>query len=239
MTGPVVITTAPVAEPADLHRRILTIDGTTAAGRNTLGRTIAYEYGAWRLYTGLTVRSAADALTRDAGLEPRAFAEQFVHQPGVGGWDAMLSHPGGARPDLWDRSLDATLRTVSTVQAWRDVFVGIHRAIIRDFRDAGNPLIVIGHDTAKILAPDAFAHVGLTADYTTRSRRRERQFHNFPNRSTLVGPLTDQGQAMRDHLRGRDHAIVIDSTYVTREQVAEIAIRHIGDIAQRTNGDAR
>jgi len=230
------IVSVPVALPSDLDDRIVTIDGPVAAGRSTLARSIAYEYGTHLLDTDLTLHAAAAALTRNPSLEPAVFAAQFVHQPGFGTRPAALTHPEDAQPDLWDGAFDDARRAVRADPAWCATFAYIHGVIIKDIRDAGDPMVVVGRDIAITLAPDAFAHVYLTAGYNTRSRRRETQFWGLPHRSTGVGLLTETDTAVRKHLRGLDRAILVDSTYCTRGDVVEIVVRHIGDVARASGG---
>jgi len=221
------------AVPAALSGRIMTIDGPTAAGKTTAGRTLAPAYRARMLDTGLTYRSAAHALTRNPGLEPADFAQGFVHRPGISGRGrgAKLTHPCGTTPDLWDKSLADALRAVSADPAWRATITGIHRAIIHDTLNAETAMIVIGRDTATALAPDAVVHVFLTADQATRATRRSEEFRNAPHRSIRVGDPTHVDDQTRAHLTGRANAAIIDTTHLFRYEVAERIVRHIGDVA--------
>ncbi|MGI8531589.1 MAG: (d)CMP kinase [Geodermatophilaceae bacterium] len=203
--------------PAD----VIAVDGPSGTGKSTVSRAVARALG-WRyLDTGAMYR-AATWLVLQAGV-PVEQASALVRRHGL---------QVGTDPEIEDvvamgRHVEAAIRSpevtaavsaVSAVPELRSLLVDLQRAAI----GAGR-IVVEGRDIGSVVVPDARLQVYLTAEPDVRAVRRAQE---------TAGDAAATGAALRRRdaldgsraaspLRPAPHAVVVDSTALTQEQVVE------------------
>jgi cytidylate kinase len=120
---------------------------------------------------------------------------------------------------------DATTAAVSPVSAVprvREILVGLQRAII-----GRGGIVVEGRDIGTVVAPDAALKVYLTADPAARAQRRSAEMTAGHDRALatveadLVKRDTYDSTRATAPLTAASDAVVIDSTFVTLDQVID------------------
>ncbi|MCF3638980.1 (d)CMP kinase [Rhizobium sp. TRM95111] len=138
----------------------IAIDGPAAAGKGTLSRRIAEEYGFHHLDTGLTYRATAKALLdRKLPLDDEPLAAEVAGKLDLGGLDrAVLSaHEIG----------DAASK-VAVMPSVRRALVEAQRAF--SAREPGT--VLDGRDIGTVVCPDAPVKLYVTASAEVRAKRR-------------------------------------------------------------------
>ena len=203
--------------PAD----VIAVDGPSGTGKSTVSRAVATALG-WRyLDTGAMYR-AATWLVLQAGV-PVEQASGLVRRHGLQvGTDpqvedvvAMGRHVEAA---IRSPEVTAAVSAVSAVPELRSLLVDLQREAI----GAGR-IVVEGRDIGSVVVPDARLQVYLTAEPDVRAARRAQE---------TAGDAVATGAALRRRdaldsgreaspLRPAPHAVVVDSTALTQEQVVE------------------
>jgi cytidylate kinase len=139
---------------------IIAIDGPAAAGKGTLSRRIAEEYGFHHLDTGLTYRATAKALL-DAGLplDDEAVAERMAREVDLGGLDRSVL----ARHEIGEAASKIA------------VMPPVRRALVeaqRRFAQEAPGTVLDGRDIGTVVCPDAPVKFYVTASPEVRAKRR-------------------------------------------------------------------
>ncbi|WP_043611870.1 (d)CMP kinase [Ensifer sp. ZNC0028] len=138
----------------------IAIDGPAAAGKGTLSRRIAEEYGFHHLDTGLTYRATAKALL-DAGLplDDEAVAEKVAREVELAGLDRAV---------LSAHAIGEAASKIAVMPAVRRALVEAQRAF--SLREPGT--VLDGRDIGTVVCPDAPVKLYVTASPEVRARRR-------------------------------------------------------------------
>lgn len=139
---------------------VIAIDGPAAAGKGTLSRRIAEEYGFHHLDTGLTYRATAKALL-DAGLplndEPLA-AEMAL----------KLDLAGLDRSTLAVHEIGEAASKIAVMPSVRKALVEAQRRF--SIKPPGT--VLDGRDIGTVVCPDAQVKLYVTASADVRAKRR-------------------------------------------------------------------
>ncbi|MBK5566791.1 (d)CMP kinase [Ensifer sp. 2YAB10] len=138
----------------------IAIDGPAAAGKGTLSRQIAEEYGFHHLDTGLTYRATAKALL-DSGLplDDEAVAEKMAHDVELAGLDRSV---------LSAHAIGEAASKIAVIPAVRRALVEAQRAFSQ--REPGT--VLDGRDIGTVVCPDAPVKLYVTASPEVRAKRR-------------------------------------------------------------------
>jgi cytidylate kinase len=139
---------------------IIAIDGPAAAGKGTLSRRIAEDYGFHHLDTGLTYRATAKALI-DAGLplDDEMLAEEMARQVELAGLDRAV---------LSGHSIGEAASKIAVMPLVRQALVEAQRA----FSKRAPGAVLDGRDIGTVVCPDAPVKLYVTASPEVRARRR-------------------------------------------------------------------
>lgn len=139
---------------------VIAIDGPAAAGKGTLSRRIAEEYGFHHLDTGLTYRATAKALL-DAGLplDDERVAEKVARQVELAGLDRSV---------LSAHQIGEAASKIAVMPAVRRALVEAQRAFSR--KEPGT--VLDGRDIGTVVCPDAAVKLYVTASPEVRAKRR-------------------------------------------------------------------
>jgi cytidylate kinase len=139
---------------------VIAIDGPAAAGKGTLSRQIAEEYGFHHLDTGLTYRATAKALL-DAGLplDDEAVAEKMAREVELSGLD---------RDILSAHAIGEAASKIAVMPKVRRALVEAQQA----FSKKTPGTVLDGRDIGTVVCPDASVKLYVTASADVRAKRR-------------------------------------------------------------------
>ena len=205
----------------------IAIDGPAGAGKSTVAKLIADRLGYLYIDTGAIYRAVA-LLAIEQGV---AFddAESLVALIRDNKID-LEPAPNGCRVLIDDRDVSQDIRLpevgnaaspVSAVAEVRELLVAMQQDLA-----ARRPVVMDGRDIGTVVLPDAPCKVFLTASPRVRALRRA-------NELRLKGLVVDVDQVEREimerdqrdstravsPLRQADDAVLVDSSYMTIEQV--------------------
>lgn len=223
---------------------MVAIDGPAGTGKSSVSRGLARALGARYLDTGAMYRMVTLAVLR-AGVDPTD--ADAVGQIGSTAEMSVDYNPAGDRCFLAGEDVSTEIRgdevtrtvsAVSSVPAVRARLVGLQRAMA----EVPGNVVVEGRDIGTVVLPDAPVKIFLTASAETRARRRNDQ-------NTAAG-LPDDYESVLADVRRRDHldstravsplraaadAVVVDTSYMTEEQV----IAHVLELINQRSGAVR
>ncbi|WP_047453992.1 (d)CMP kinase [Rhizobium rhizogenes] len=138
----------------------IAIDGPAAAGKGTLSRRIADQYGFHHLDTGLIYRATAKALL-DAGLplDDEAMAETMARKVDLAGLDRAV---------LSKHEIGEAASKVAVMPAVRRTLVEMQRTFSR--KEPGT--VLDGRDIGTVICPDAPVKIYVSASAEVRAKRR-------------------------------------------------------------------
>jgi cytidylate kinase len=218
------------------HRRIVAIDGPAGAGKSTIAARLAERFSLLNLETGAMYRAFAlkalcsgpeqdgaeyPILDDPTSLEHLASATSIALEPGPSGNRVLLDGT-----DVTDRLRDPLITQaasrVSVHPAVRSWMVGLQRAL----GERGN-VVMEGRDIGTAVFPDADVKIFLDASPEARSQRRYEQGSEAgaaqPALAAVIKDLRERDDRDRNRaqspLRPAADAIVIDSTYLTIDEV--------------------
>jgi cytidylate kinase len=217
-----------------LKRLLITIDGPAGSGKTTISRALAERLGYRTVDTGALYRGVALAVSLH-GVAPddleglkdlcQRLELSFVQED-----DGLHLHLDGRDVTEQIRSPEITMlaSAVSSQPVVRDCLLRLQRRL-GDARAA----VFEGRDMGTVVFPQADVKFFLTADLSTRARRR------FAELGGGSGPSLEKvtaDMAQRDHndsardvapLRPADDAIHIDSTHLDIDAVIDEMMGHI------------
>lgn len=201
---------------------VVAIDGPAAAGKGTISRAVAKEFGFSHLDTGLLYRAVGKrALTMGRGVIDEGVAELV------------------ARELTENDVVDDGLRTVLVSRAASRVAAlpGVRSALL-DFqhkfaaRDGG--AVLDGRDIGTVICPDADVKLYVTASDTTRAQRRFDELIGRGEETTLTQVAIDlrardQRDAGRDDapMKQAADAHLLDTSEMSVDQAIAAAIEHV------------
>src|SRR5579862_619144 len=219
------------------RRLIIAIDGPAGAGKSTVAKHLAAHFGLLNLETGAMYRAFAVKALRE-GVDP-SDAEALRRLAGVTGI-ALEPTSAGNRVLLDGADVTAIIRDPEVTQAASKVSVHPEiRAWMVDLqREMGRAggVVMEGRDIGTVVFPDADIKFFLDASPEARSQRR---YEQASSPATDENAATAEGlsqQAIARELRERDDrdrnraqsplrpapdAVIVDSTFLTLEQVLE------------------
>ncbi|MFN2505898.1 MAG: (d)CMP kinase [Acidimicrobiales bacterium] len=201
--------------------RVIAIDGPVGSGKSTIAQAVGARLGLAVLGTGSMYRAVAVAALR-RGIEPGpATAEALAALAAEVTVEGERVRVGGE--DVTDELRNPEVnQAVSAVSATRQVRAELVQRQ-REWAEEHGGGVVEGRDIGTIVFPDAELKVFLTADEEERARRRG-------------GDEDAAGLARRDHLdstrevsplSAAEHALVIDSTGLSVEEVVDVIVSHL------------
>lgn len=213
---------------------VVALDGPSGSGKSSTARGVADQLSLAFLDTGAMYRAMTWALLQ-RGVDvndPEAVAAEAedIHivsgtnplAPGIEADGVDVSTP------IRSNEITASVSAVAAVPRVRELMVEQQRAIIA----ASRGIIVEGRDIGSAVAPRADVKIYLVADPTARATRRAAEIEGADSEATR------HELAVRDHLDSTrtaspmvkpDGAIVIDSTFMTLDEVVDKIVTLVGD----------
>lgn len=226
---------------------IVTIDGPAGAGKGTLSRLIARHYNMQYLDTGAVYRATALLVLmndRDPAHEEDALwaAENldFDFRPaGEGSFHAYVSGV----------DVESRLRSAEVGQgASKVAFFGKVRSVLKDFQTGfvskhqSGGVVLDGRDAGTVIAPQAEVKLFLDADPKVRAQRRVEELEAAGKPASfedihlqiLERDARDRGRTDAP-LKPADDAHIIDTSYLSIDEVFALAKSHIDKALQKAS----
>ena len=214
---------------------VVAVDGPSGSGKSSTARGVAQRLSLAYLDTGAMYRAMTWALLR-AGVDlgdAEAIAEAAKGVRLESGTDPLaptiLADGVDVAEPIRSDEVTSSVSDVAAVPSVRAMLVDLQRAII----DASQRRIVVeGRDIGSTVAPDAEVKIYLVADPAARAARRAAED------GTTDASATELALARRDEidstraaspLSKAPDAILVDSTYLSLEEVIEAIVEIVDD----------
>ncbi len=196
------------------------IDGPAAAGKGTIGRAVAQEFGFAHLDTGLLYRAVAvKAMHRGRGVIDPVMATALAEK---------LTEKDLQRPDLRSTLASRAASKVAAVPEVRQALLEFQRRFAR--REGG--AVLDGRDIATVICPEAEVKLFVTADDRTRAERRHKELTGKGGRASIEQVLADlESRDRRDRERAdapmmqAPDAVLLDTTRMSIDEAVSKAVK--------------
>src|SRR5260221_324761 len=227
-----------MGEPA--RKLVITIDGPAGSGKSTLAALLARKYNYTNIETGAMYRALAlKAMERGVSLDDGARLAVLAQQSKI----ELVPDPEGNRVLLDGVDITERLRSQDVTEAASKV--SIHPAV-REWMVArqremgvGGGIVMEGRDIGTKVFPDAEVKIFLDAAPEIRGTRLFLQSRApLAQEAAVLAEL--QARDQRDRTRANSplapapDAVVIDSTYLTLDQVLARAVELIDSKLEKT-----
>lgn len=205
---------------------VITVDGPSAAGKGTLARRLAGQFGFPFLDTGALYRGVGLIVLRQ-GLDPAdekvATAAAKALRPEILG-----------DPDLRSESTSRAASIVAAIPTVRAAILNWQRDFARKSSTDSGGAVLDGRDIGTVVCPEADAKLFVTASLEARAQRRAKELQGRGETAIYARVLQDmQERDARDQGRSisptkpATDALIIDTSDLTADQVFERALAFI------------
>jgi cytidylate kinase len=203
----------------------VSIDGPTGSGKTTLGMALARHFGAAFLDTGLTYRALSYLLAKAELPGDDSWQSLIRHVPfSSDGLEKVMYAGENITERLWWPQVDSCIDLIALDPARREQVLSYHRQVVT----AHPELIVAGRDVATTLFPQALLHVFLIAEFAVRQERRRMQHSLIPERSVVVGAITERDLQTLKECQNLPNTIILDTTHQSADEILNHVITYAG-----------
>jgi CMP/dCMP kinase len=220
-----------------LKRLIITIDGPSGAGKTTVSKILAGRLGyryidTGALYRGVALEAMSSGLNPDddTGLENVLRSLKMIFVYGDKGLRLISNNS-----DITDKIRTSEISMFASAASARPV---VRNFLLKLQRDLGREKGVVfeGRDMGTVVFPDADVKFYLDASHKTRALRRYQELKSETSQ-TLKDvekdiKRRDKNDSNRNlaPLKAAENAVIIDSTYLSAQNVVELMMSVIGNI---------
>ena len=215
-----------------MNKIVITIDGPSAAGKTTLGRSIARCLGLLHINSGAVYRAVAYKALSSGTMLNDGMA--LVHIAQVSSF-GFTNESGHSHFSLDGRDITTELRTseitraamqIAKIATVREIIASRLREILR----AGG-VVIDGRATGSSICPDAQIKIFLDASFDIRALRRWKD-EIKAGRNATIDEIRSQMRELDDSDRNRavdplfrsEDSILIDTSDLTIDEVVEVAL---------------
>jgi cytidylate kinase len=214
---------------------IVAIDGPSGAGKSTLAKRVARELGFTYLDTGAMYRALALKILRQGlNLEDSEKLAELVDATEID----LVESSGTLKVLLDGGNVSALIRTpeVSQMASKSSAFPVVRKRMLNLQRRLGKKgnVVAEGRDIGTVIFPHADVKIYLDASVEERARRRYEELRKAGREVSFEDTVQEmQERDKRDSerelapLRKAEDAVVIDSSALDAEEVAETVLRVI------------
>ncbi len=212
---------------------IITIDGPTSSGKNSVGFLLAQKMGYIYIDTGMIYRAGAfKILQNKTNLDDREKILDIYKNLDVrfemdGGWKMFLDGQD-VTDSLHTPEISEVTSQVSAIQEVRDIMKDMQRKL------ANGGIVMGGRDIGSEIFPNAKHKFFLTASVETRAKRRfeqlKRQDPNIKYKQVLSSMMErDKRDSEREAspMRVPEGAAIIDNSNLTVEETVDQMLKQI------------
>ena len=214
------------------NKIIVAIDGYSSCGKSTIAKALAKHAGYTYVDTGAMYRAVALYVQRNKPI-PTPSLKEMEHEAIVSLLENVhidfIQKPDGQHVTLNGEDVEAYIRTleignlasqISTIKEVRAFLVAQQQAM-----GEKKGIVMDGRDIGTVVFPDAELKLFLTASPEVRAERRFKELEAKGERPIWEEVLADVND--RDYrdthraespLRQADDAVVVDNSYMTREE---------------------
>ena len=220
-----------------MKRLIITIDGPSGAGKTTVSKILAGRLGyryidTGALYRGVALEAMSSGLNPDddTGLENVLRSLKMIFVYGDKGLRLISNNS-----DITDKIRTSEISMFASAASARPV---VRNFLLKLQRDLGREKGVVfeGRDMGTVVFPDADVKFYLDASHKTRALRRYQELKSETSQ-TLKDvekdiKRRDKNDSNRNlaPLKAAENAVIIDSTYLSAQNVVELMMSVIGNI---------
>ena len=194
------------------------IDGPAAAGKGTIGRAVAAEFGLMHLDTGLLYRAVGmQALEDGRGVIDPHWAVELARR---------LGPEDLGRGDLRSSRAGQAASKVAALPEVRAALLAFQKAFAR--REGG--AVLDGRDIGTVVCPGAEAKLFVTASDAVRAERRWKELGTGSYQAVLADlQVRDQRDAEREAapMRAAKDALLLDTTYMSIDRAVAEAVAYV------------
>lgn len=215
---------------------VITIDGPAASGKSTVARLLAERLGASFLDTGAMYRAVTLAAI-EAGVDMsdeeklRDVLDNRKFEFSVSeGKTAVCIDGIDVTEQIRRQEVTSNARYVASAAKLREKLVEMQR----DFAAREKKIVTEGRDQGTVAFPDAGVKFYLTADAAERAKRRQIELRakgSSENLEQIQKAIEERDKSDEDRsvgpLRPAEDAIVVDTTYLSIEEVVEKLMRFV------------
>ncbi|MBL0701375.1 MAG: (d)CMP kinase [Desulfosarcina sp.] len=213
---------------------LITIDGPAGAGKTTIGKMLAGRLDYKYIDTGALYRGVAlEALSAGISHDDHTGLKQLCDKIDLN----FVIVENGLRLFSGDTDLTDRIRTpeITMFASAASSLPVVREALLKIQRDLGREKKAVfeGRDMGTVVFPDADLKFFLDADSSTRAVRRHKEISTSISltvkevkRDIDERDKNDSSRALAP-LRPADDAIIIDSTFISREEVLTLMMSHI------------
>ena len=222
-----------------MKKIVVAIDGFSSCGKSTLAKALAKKLNYVFVDSGAMYRAVTlyflrnhiqpdDAIAIESAL--KEISLEFEYNIDKGSSDILLNQEN-VESAIREMSVSAAVSNVAALKQVREFAVaqqqkmGEKKGIVMDGRDIGTTVF-----------PNAELKIFVTADTTIRAERRFKELQVSNPTITMVE--VKKNLEMRDHidstrdispLRKADDAIILDNSFLNREEQLEIALKWVSE----------
>lgn len=210
----------------------IAIDGHSSCGKSTLAKQIAKHFGFTYIDTGAMYRTIALFAMRNSMINPDGSPDVNRLQEKIGDISVTFLKDGHAALNGEDvereiRTLEVSnnVSKIAALKFVREAMVDLQRKMAQD-----TSVIMDGRDIGTVVFPDAELKIFVTADDQVRAQRRFDELTAKGDQVTFDEVLDnlrerDLLDTTREEspLRKADDAILLDNSFMTREEQFEVA----------------
>ncbi len=220
----------------------IAIDGPSGAGKSTIGKMLAAKLGITYLDTGAMYRAVALYALRK-GVAP---TDEAAVVPLLGEIDISFSDGEDRKIFLNGEDVSAAIREHAISKAASDIskIPQVRLFLVKMQREiaAASDVVLDGRDITSYVLPDAEFKFFLTASVEERARRRFEELKQKGadiDYDTVLADIKDRDyndshRAFAPLTRTED-SVLIDSSDMTAEQVAEVIVGYVRERAKKDN----
>jgi len=210
----------------------IAIDGHSSCGKSTLAKQIAKHFGFTYIDTGAMYRTIALYAMRNNMIDPDGTINQQALLASIANIKVGFQKDGHATLDGEDvereiRTLEVSgnVSKIAALKFVREAMVDLQRKMAQDAS-----VVMDGRDIGTVVFPDAELKIFVTADDKVRAQRRYDELTAKGEQVTFDEVLAnlrerDLIDTTREEspLRKADDAILLDNSFMTREEQFEVA----------------
>jgi CMP/dCMP kinase len=231
------------------HRPVVAIDGPAGAGKSTVTRVVSERLHYLLVDTGAIYRAVAlgaerAGLSWDDSERVARFAQELAAREGI---RLERSESGQPRVLLDGADVAGAIRTQSMGQGASKVSAigGVREALLELQRRAGRDggVVLEGRDIGTVVFPDAEVKFFLTASVAVRAKRRHDELASHGQAPPLEDVMNEVIERDRRDssrpvapLKQAEDAIVVDSSELSIDEVAERMVAHVRSVERRLAG---
>lgn len=218
---------------------IVAIDGYSSCGKSTLAKSLAKHLEFAYVDSGAMYRAVTYYfLKHDVAISSESEVEQALNRIRIDfvlidGKNACLLNGQNVEVEIRSMKISNSVSEVAAIGIVREKLVLIQRAIAET-----KSVVMDGRDIGTVVFPNAEIKFFITADQQVRTKRRYEELIDSGKIVTMRE--VQQNLEHRDHidttreispLRKAEDAVVIDNTYLTREEQLEVALSYISKLS--------